>query len=319
MAALYPFEQEGDLRLEKGKVKRKLAGRNVLFIILMLLPAIGMVTLFYYIPIITGLPYAFKQYNLWNIYQTQFIGFDNFRSLFQDSEFLQSIPNTIVWVFASLLLQFILGMILALFLKSKFRGRGIYQGLIFFPWAVSGFLIGIIWRWLYNGVYGPFNDILIRLGFVTRANTVGFLSDPKIAMIAVIVTNVWYGIAFFAIMFQAALQGVPIELYEASMVDGAGCFRKFFSITLPFIYPVIILTTLLRSIWIFNFADLIYSMTQGGPGGSTQILTSYMMNQIIFKNDFGKAAAVGLIVTVVLLVWTVIYLKLSKYDEVGDI
>jgi multiple sugar transport system permease protein len=305
--------------MEKRAGKSKYAARNTLFIVLMLLPSVALVTVFYYVPIITGLPYAFRQYNLWNVNETPFIGLDNFRALLKDAEFVQSVPNTVVWVFVSLFFQFMIGMMLAMFLKSKFRGRGLYQGLIFFPWAVSGFLIGIIWRWLYNGVYGPFNDILIRLGFVSRANTIGFLSDSSIAMKSVIVTNVWYGIAFFTIMFQAAMQGVPDELYEAAQVDGAGIIRRFFSITLPYIYPVIILTTLLRSIWIFNFADLIYSMTQGGPGGSTQILTSYMMNQIIFNNDFGKAAAVGLIVTVVLLLWTMLYLKVSKYNEAGDV
>jgi len=151
-----------------------------------------------------------------------------------------------------------------------------------------------------------------------RANPLGFLSDPQLAMPSVMVTNIWYGIAFFTIMLQAALQGVPDELYEAAAVDGAGRLYQFFRITIPFIYPVIVLTTLLRSIWIFNFADLIYALTKGGPGGATQILTSYMMNLIIFNNDYGLASAVGLIVCVVLLIWASMYMYITRFEEMGD-
>lgn len=297
---------------------RKNSAREFLFMVFMLLPAIAFVFVFFYYPILSSIPNAFKHYNLWDLSKTRFIGLENFRSLLRDPEFVQAVPNTLIWVFVSLFFQFIIGFGLALFLKRKFRGCGLYQGLIFFPWAISGFLIGIIWRWLYNGVYGPLNDILIRLGIVTRETTIGFLSEPKIALISVIVTNIWYGIAFFAIMMQAALQSVPNELFEASEVDGASKIYQFFRITIPYIYPVIILTTLLRSIWIFNFADLIYSMTRGGPGGSTQILTSYMMNIIIFNNDYGKASAMGLIICIILFIWAVLYLKLMKFEELED-
>ena len=284
----------------------------------MLAPSVALVGLFFYYPIMSGIPNAFRNYSLWNLKKTRWIGLDNFRTLSRDVEFLNAIPNTLIWVFVSLFFQFIIGFALALFLKRKFRGRGVYQGLIFFPWAISGFLIGIIWRWMYNGVYGPFNDLLIRLGLVTRANSVGFLSDPNIAMGSVLITNIWYGIAFFTIMLQAALQGVPDELYEAASVDGAGRAYQFFRVTIPYIYPVIILTTLLRSIWIFNFADLIYSLTKGGPGGSTQILTSYMMNLIIFNSDFGMASAVGLIICVTLLIWSSVYMYVTRLEEMGD-
>lgn len=129
--------------------------------------------------------------------------------------------------------------------------------------------------------------------------------------------NIWYGIPFFTIMIQAALQGVPEELYEASEVDGAGKIRQFFKITVPHIYPVLITTTLLRSIWIFNFADLIYSITRGGPAGSTEIMTSYMLNLIMFQSDFGMASAVGIIIILILLAWCTLYLKISRVEEAG--
>ena len=313
------MKDDGNINMRKRIfTANRFSGRDVLFIILMLLPPVLMVGVFVYYPVILGIPNAFRYYNLMYLNRTRFIGFDNFIKLAGEIEFLQSIPNTILWVFVSLIFQFIIGFTLALFLKKKFKGRGVYQGLIFFPWAVSGFLIGILWRWMYNAVYGPINDLLKIMGLVDPLNPIGFLSDPDIALISVIITNVWYGIAFFVIMIQAALQGVPDELYEASMVDGANKLRQFFSITLPFIKSVLILTTLLRSIWIFNFADLIYALTRGGPGGRTSIMSSYMMNLILFNNDFGMAGAVGLIICVILLIWTIFYFTITRFEEGMD-
>ncbi|MGI6173143.1 MAG: carbohydrate ABC transporter permease [Christensenellales bacterium] len=289
--------------------------RDRIFIACMLFPGIAMVALFYYYPFLSGIPNAFKYYNLFRIKRTRWIGLDNFVELFTEREFLLTLSNTAQWVFVSLFFQFMIGFVLAMFLKKPFRGRGVYQGAIFFPWAVSGFLIGILWRWMYNAAYGPINGLLLALGITDAANPIGFLSDMSLAMPSVIATNVWYGIAFFTIMIQAALQGVPDELYEASRVDGATKPQQFFHITLPYIYPVLILTTLLRSIWIFNFADLIYSITRGGPGGSTEIMTSYMLNLIMFQSNYGKASAVGLIIILLLLAWSVLYLKISRFEE----
>ena len=303
---------------KRDALKARNTRQDRLFIVLMLAPGLILVALFCYYPFLRGIPYAFMRYSLLNLSRTKYIGLKNFRDLFSEREFLQTVPNTIKWVLFSLFFQFVIGFMLALFLKAKFRGRGIYQGMIFFPWAVSGFLIGILWRWLYNAAYGPINAILISLGVVTAANPVGFLSNLETAFPSAIVTNVWYGIAFFTITIQAALQGVPDELYEAADVDGAGRLYKFRKITIPYIYPVLILSTLLRSIWIFNFADLIYSLTRGGPGGSTEIMTSYMLNLIIFQSNVGKASAVGLIIIAVLIIWCTLYLRVSRFEEEND-
>jgi len=284
----------------------------------MLAPSIIVVLVFTYYPVIRGLPMAFQKYSLWDLNNIEWVGLDNFRRLFSQPQFLVTIPNTIAWVFVSLFFQFTIGFALALMLKKQFRGRGIYQGSIFFPWAVSGFLIGILWRWLYNGSYGVINDLLIRIGLIDKSNPIGFLSNSNIALWSCIVANVWYGIAFFAIMIQAALQGVPDELYEAAEVDGATKFYQFWHITIPFIKPILILTTLLRVIWIFNFPELIYALTRGGPGGSTEIMTSYMLNLIMFGTDYGLAAAMGIILMLIMMVYTSLYLFVTRFNKDGD-
>ena len=290
--------------------------RTSTFIVLCLLPALLLVAGFTYYPIIRGIGMAFQKYTLFDLNDVHFIGWDNFKAVFNNLQFSDTLVNTAYWVFVSLFFQFFLGFILALMLQKKFRGRGVYQGFVFYSWAMSGFLIGIIWRWMYNGQIGVINDLLLKTGLIKER--IAFLSDPGWAMAAVITANVWYGIAFFAIMLLAALQSIPGELYEAADMDGAGWFRKLMSVTVPYIMPTIITTTLLRVIWIFNSPDLIYSLTGGGPAGSTHILTTFMLDKIIFAGDYGQASAVGVVAIGILVLYTLFYLAATRSEKAGD-
>lgn len=261
---------------------------------------------------------AFQSYNLMNIKNIKWIGLGNFKKLFESSvsnNFYQTLMNTVKWVVISLFFQFTIGFGLALVLKKKFKGSGIYQGLIFFPWAVSGFIIGIMWRWMFNGTSGVINDILMKLHLISQP--VGWLAEKGTALYACIIANIWYGIPFFTIMITAALRGVPADLYEAADVDGANAFQQFRYVTVPCIKSVLLLTVLLRVIWIFNFPDLIYSMTQGGPAGSSNIITSYMM-QLVQSLDYGLASAVGVLCILFLATFAAIYLVVTKYTEKED-
>lgn len=298
------------------KLNHKYAWRRNLFIFLMVLPAIVLPLIFTYYPMLKGAKMAFFDYNLFNLSKTKFIGLDNFKSLFESSasnNFPRIMLNTVIWVVVSLFFQFTIGFALALVLKKKFRGASIYQGLIFFPWAVSGFLIGIMWRWMFNGTSGVINDILMKLGIINEA--VGWLSSKDTALWSCIIANIWYGIPFFVIMITAALRGVPAELYEAASMDGANPIQKFLNVTVPSIKSVLLLTVLLRVIWIFNFPDLIYSLTNGGPAGSSHIVTTYMMT-LVYSLDYGKASAVGLLCLIFTTAFGLFYLWLSKRN--GD-
>lgn len=285
------------------------------FIFWMLLPAILFPLFFTYYPMAKGFVMAFQNYNILNINHIQWCGLDNFKALFSRSPgnmFFITIGNTVKWVGISLFFQFTIGFGLALLLKKKFKGSGAYQGCIFFPWAVSGFLIGIIWRWLYNGTSGVFNDIFIRLGILDKP--FGFLANSNTALYACIVANIWYGIPYFTIMITAALRGVPADLYEAANMDGASPLQQFIRITVPSIKSTLLLTLLLRTIWIFNFPDLIYAMTNGGPSGSSNIITSYML-QLVNNLDYGAASAVGVLCVLTELIFVVLYLKVTKYGK----
>ncbi|QIZ10715.1 sugar ABC transporter permease [Priestia megaterium] len=263
-----------------------------------------------------GVIMAFQSYSLFDLTNIKFIGLENFKTVMEEVGFKESLINSFYWVFFSLIPQFTIGFIVALLLRRKFRGRGIYQSFIFFPWAMSGFLIGLIWRWMLNGQSGVINDLLMKLNIIDSA--IPFLADPTWAMVSVILANIWYGITFFAIMILAALQSIPDELYEAAKIDGANYIGQLFKITIPYILPTLIVTTLLRVIWILNFPDLIYSLTNGGPAGSTHILSTYMLEKLIMGQNYGQAAAVGVIMIFLLLFFSIFYLLATKFNKAGD-
>lgn len=298
------------------KVK-KFLHKDSVFITLMLLPAVLIVLVFTYYPLCKGFTMAFQNYNLFNLNATRWVGLDNFRTLFSHdpaNTFYATIWNTVKWVTVSLFFQFMIGFLIAMLLRKRFFASSVYKGFIAFPWAVSGFMIGVIWRWILNGSSGVLNDLLLRTGIISEP--IGWLSETYLALNSVIIANIWYGIPFFVIMISAALNSVPASLYEAADIDGANGFNKFLRITLPQTKRTLMLSVLLRIIWIFNFPDLIYSMTNGGPGGSSEIITSYMMTKVQ-SLDFGMASAVGMVVIAILIVFVIIYVWLtSRNDEV---
>ncbi|GAA2645549.1 sugar ABC transporter permease [Nonomuraea recticatena] len=286
--------------------------RKAGLIALCLLPGVAFVAVFTYYPMVRGSVIAFQRYNLFDLTSTPFVGLENFRAVLAEERFWTALRNTGLWVGVSLFFQFLLGFGLALLLRRHFRGRGLYQAWVFFPWAMSGFLIGLLWRWMFNGQFGVINDLLLRTGIIDTR--IGFLSSPGWAMTSVIVANVWYGVTFFAIMIMAALQSVPRELYEAAAVDGASRLRQFWHVTLPHIRPTLALIVLLRVIWILNFPDLIYSMTGGGPAGSTDIVTTFLIQQVM-GGDYGRAGAVGFLVLGLLLSFSLFYLNATRFER----
>ncbi len=286
------------------------------FILLMLIPTLGSILILTYIPAFRGIWMAFQNYNMFDLSDTSFNNFQNFHKMVNDNVFWLALKNTVIWVIVSLFFQFILGFALALLLRQPFKGRGVYTGFVFYPWAVSGFIIGLTWRWIFNGSSGVVNDLLSRMGLI--AKNIGFLSDPSYALMSTIIANIWYGIPFFAIMILAALQSVPKELYEVAEIDGAGSLARFWKITVPYIKPTLISTTLIRFIWIMNFPEIIFVMTNGGPAGYSHILSTLLIEKIYYVYDYGQGAAIGVVIIGILIVYTVTYLKITGAKHAGD-
>jgi len=242
-----------------------------------------------------------------------FIGLGNYLRLAEDPVFWLTLWNSVVWVFGSVVFQFVAGFAAALLLHQSFLGRALIRTVVLLPWIIPGVVVGLIWEWLYQPNYGVINELLISVGLLH--DRVAWLSNPDLAMPAVVFTNIWRGIPFFAIMLLAGLQSIPGELYEAARVDGAGVLARFWHVTLPMVRPIIVVATATRIIWTFNYADLIFVMTSGGPANATQITSTYTLVQAYSSLDFGYAGALSVVLLVVMLVFTYFFLRVTRGVE----
>ncbi len=279
-------------------------------------PVMILLLLMFGYPLIKSIIMSFQDYKLSRLDKVSWNNFKNYAAMFSDKNFGLLLKNSLLYVISAVLAQFLLGLGLALALNGKFKGRGIYQSIVFLPWAFSAFVVGLLFRWSFNGEYGVVNDVLKKLGLIDTG--ISWLGTPGLSLLVVIFAMIWIGIPFFGINILAALQSVPSDIYEAADMDGCGTIRKFFTLTLPYIKPTIIMTILLRTIWIFNSFDLVVIITEGGPANYSQTLPSYMYTQAFASYDFGLAGAFGVLLMVILTLYALIFLRITKYDKAGD-
>jgi multiple sugar transport system permease protein len=276
-----------------------------------------MVAIFIYYPVIRTANLSFQHFQLFDQGHIFYNGWQNFRDIFHDVHFHRIIQNTVLWVVVSLFFQLTIGFILALYLQNKFKFSGIYQGIIFIPWALSGFLMGLVWKWIFDDNLGVFNDLLLKSHLISKP--IPWLSNSNWAMAAVIIANIWYGVTFFVIMILAALQGVPREILEAAEIDGCSRFQALFRVVIPYIRPTLILIILLRVIWITNFPDIIFGMTSGGPNQNTHILSSWLVQKITYDQDWGSGSALGLMMLGILMIFSVFYLLATRLEKETEV
>ena len=277
---------------------------------LLLLPALMIISLVIFYPIVKAVAMSFQSVNLIRLDQVHFIGLQNYIRVLRDPVFWVALKNTVIYVLGSVGFQFVLGFITALLINQEFKCRGLIRGLILIPWALPGVLAAFMWSLVLNGNYGLVNDVLFRLGIIK--DFIPWLSQPNTALGATILATVWRGAPFFAVMLLAGLQAVPVELREAARIDGANRYQEFANVTIPIMMPVIITTTLLRIIWTANFVEIIYLMTQGGPGYSSQVLCVYTFMCAKGSLDYGFASALAMFLTLILLATIGMYLRQAK-------
>ncbi len=273
---------------------------------LLIAPALIIVLAVVFVPAVNAILMSFQNYDLRRPNQIGFVGFDNYVAVFQDPIFWRSLWKTILWVVFGVGFQFVFGFALALLLNKNFKGRGIARAVSLIPWVTPGVLIGLMWRWIYDGNYGVLNDLLQKVGIIS--DNIPFLAQQTTAFPSVIVTIIWQGIPFFALMLLAGLQGIPGELYEAADIDGATYFQKLFQVTIPSLKNTIFVTTLLRIIWVANSVDVIFNMTEGGPAYSSQTLSVYIFNKGNSLN-LGYASTMSVLLTLLLSLVAVPYLR----------
>ncbi|MCG8926325.1 MULTISPECIES: carbohydrate ABC transporter permease [Lentzea] len=276
-------------------------------------PTLVLMAVFLVYPIASVAWFSLRQHTVTQPWKNGFIGFENFRRmLFEDQLFWQSLVFSAKWVVVEVGLQLVLGLVLALIVNETFVGRALARALVFSPWAVSGVLTTGIWILLYNPSTGVFQQ-LAQWGIGDPGTSV--LGDPATVFPATVVTELWRGVPFFAILLLADLQTIPKDLYEAASVDGAGRWRRFVSVTLPHLRDAIVLSTLLRAVWEFNNVDLIYTLTGGGPANQTTTLPLYVARKAVDSHDFGYGSALTMAGFVILLFFSILYLRLSKFGS----
>ena len=273
-------------------------------------PALILIIVTTLVPIVIGISYAFRNVMLLDPTSGGFVGLDNFRDLMRDASFWNALKNTVTWTASCVAFQFLFGLILALLLNRPFPGRSIIQPIVFLPWAIPTFLIGMNWSWLLNPAIGPLPHWAYALGLMSAPSNI--LADPNYALVGPILAGIWWGTPFFAITLLAALQSIPREIYEAAEIDGAGGFERFRSITIPFLAPTMLITVMLRTIWVANSPELIVVMTKGGPADSSQIVASYVFTQAYQGLNFGYASAVATALVVLLLIYALLLFSIRQ-------
>ena len=281
--------------------------------ILFVVPFVITAAIFMVYPVVEAVRMAFYHHNPLRPDAATFIGLDNFRFIFQDGLFWDSFSQATIWTFASIFFQTLFGVGLAMLLHQSLPGMAFFRGLLLFPYIVPTVVIALTWLWMFNPEIGIVNHLLISAGIVDE--NVYWMSSPRMAMASTIMLNVWKYTPFVVICVLARLQTIPLELYDAAKVDGAGAWRRFVDITLAELREVLIVVVVFRTIWTFNKFEEIYLLTKGGPGTSTFNLAIYSFEQSIANLKLGVGAATGVVMMVILFVGSVIYLKVFRFGE----
>jgi arabinogalactan oligomer/maltooligosaccharide transport system permease protein len=250
-------------------------------------------------PFLFNIGISLTNWNMYHFRDPSFIGFTHYLRLFQEPDFYRIFGKTLVWTLVNLVFHFTLGLSAALLLNRKIRGRNLYRALLILPWAMPQYISALTWRGMFNVEYGAMNLLLGKIG----VEPVPWFTSEFWAFMAPIITNIWLGFPFIMVIALGGLQSIPQELYEAARIDGAGPVRRFFSITLPMLKPVLLPALVLGTIWTFNNLNVIWLVTdQGLPADKTHILVTYVYKAAFFYYRYGYAAAFSVFIFLCLVV-----------------
>lgn len=242
-----------------------------------------------------------------------FVGFENYAMLVSSADFWQVAGQSVFWTVTTVALQTIGGVAIALVLDRPFIGRRLLRILVIVPWAMPGVLAGILWKFMYD----PYLGLIALVSQTINPEAAPFapLSNESMVLPAIIIAAVWKGAPLSILMYLAALQSRPQELMEAAMMDGANAFQTFRAVTLPSLMPVIQTTVLLTLIWTFNYFDLVFVMTGGGPNIASEIAPTFIYRLAFTEVDYGRSGAFAVMSMVIMGLFSIIYLRQLKAGE----
>jgi multiple sugar transport system permease protein len=285
---------------------------------LFILPHMIFFLMFVGYPFFNGLYISMLEFDYLRPERTRFIGLQNYINLFSEgtvkfNEFWNSVGNTIEFVLISVVPLVVIPLMLALLLNTKTPGRNIYRAIYFAPWVLSVSVVGLLWWWIFQSQGGLLNYYLIDMGIRPPR----WLSTMPWAWISILTATIWWTMGFNMIIFLAALQDIPAELYEASSIDGANTFQTFASMTLPMLRPVLVFIVIITIIASFNLLGQPFFMTGGGPaqpggGGATEPVMLRIYNEGFVRPFQGSAAAMSVVVAIMIMVFSIANFKLFQ-------
>jgi len=276
---------------------------------LCLAPTVLLLSVLMYYPMIGTIIESFYQTSFIDPEPT-FAGWALYEQVLSSRDFPEIVRNSLIWTVGVVILQNMLGLAVALLLNVGMRGQGVLRALVMLPWVLPGVVAAILWRFMYDPQLGLINSLLLHLGLVE--NNAAWLADSGTAMAAVIVAAVWKGFPFSTLIFLAALQGVDREQLEAATIDGAGPFRRLVDVILPAIRDVMLVNVVLTTILTFNYFDMIWVLTRGGPQNATHIFPTQIFETGFGQFRFGEAATYGVFSILVLAVLVAVYVVLQR-------
>lgn len=282
---------------------------------LFVLPALVYMLVFVGYPIVRNIILSLQDVTMRTLISPDkpFVGLANYKEIFSDPVFLTSLKNTLIFTVGCLVVQFLIGFLLALFFTQNFSFAKPVRGLLMMPWMIPITITALIFKFIFGTDVGILNYILSSLGIIKE--NIEWLTTPGTAMFAIICANIWIGIPFNMILISTGLTTIPKELYESASIDGANKIQSFFKVTLPLLKPTIESVLILGFIYTFKVFDLVYVMTSGGPVNSTHMLSTYSYKLSFEMFKYSKGSAVANVLLVVLLIVGILYLKVTKEGD----
>jgi len=295
----------------RGRRRTKLQRRQTRLAWLLLLPSLAVVALVAMYPLGKTIYQSFTNEEFLALEPTKWIGIDNYRALWHDTLFRNSIWETVKFTLITVTIEFVLGLGIALVVNSNFKGRGVMRAVMLVPWAIPTVVAAQMWKWMLDDTFGVINDLGVRLHLLSHSRA--WISDPSTALGSVCAVDVWKTTPFVALLLLAGLQVIPQDLYEAARVDGATVLQQFWKITLPLLKPAILVTLIFRTLDALRVFDVFYVFFGNRP--DTQTMAIYDQSTIVGDGHVGYGAAISVAIFVIIAIFVVIYVTFSRVSE----
>jgi arabinogalactan oligomer/maltooligosaccharide transport system permease protein len=301
-------------KLEIGSGGNREKRQMRLFLIVLLGPTVALVLAVVAYPFFFNVVLSLSNMNIYHIRDWEVIGLQQYVAVFKEPQFWNILLKTVIWTGVNIVFHVAIGVFLAVLLHQAFVvGKPAWRVLLILPWALPQYITALTWRGMFNLEYGAINVVLVRY---MNMSPVEWLSSPTEAFAAAILTNIWLGFPFMMVIALGGLQSIPGELYEAAEVDGASAWRKFWTVTVPLLKPVMIPAITLGIVWTFNNINVVWLVSNTGePNDQTHILVSFVYKAAFSMYRFGWAAAFSMVIFFILFTFSQVFLKKTRATE----